>query len=105
VAERLLREIYETEAMLARIDALLAEARARLAELRQAKEYLESLKPRRAYRIFADLVMVEVPVEEARRIVVEEEELLSMRVRKLEEEREKLARRLEELKRRVVMQT
>ena len=104
MAERLLNEVYQLEEMLARIDALLLEARERLAELREAERYLKELKPRRAYRVFGGLVMVEIPVAEAENIVREELELLESRVRKLESEREKLRRRLEELKRRLAVQ-
>jgi len=62
---------------------------ARLRELREAKKYLEKGVGRRVYREVAELV-IEVTEEEARKYVEEEEELVRLRIRKLEEEKNKL---------------
>ena len=62
---------------------------ARLRELREARKYLEKGVARRVYREVAELV-IEVTEDEARKYLEEEEELVRLRIRKLEEEKNKL---------------
>ncbi len=97
----LLTKYYELSSRLARLEETINELRRVALELREAREAIEQFKPSRAYRVYGGRVIIEVPVSEAKRILEEELELIELRLKKLEEEREKLLRELQELEKRI----
>ena len=89
-AQRLMEELRVVE-------AALREAEARLGELREARKLLEKYgRGRSVYRSVGGL-MVEVPYEDALKMVEEEAELLEARVSSLKRQREELQARLRSL--------
>ncbi len=65
----------------------------RLHELKEARRYLEKGIARKIYREIARLV-IEVTKDEAEKYIEEEEELVKLRIKKLEEEKNKLLREI-----------
>ncbi len=101
MTEDMITRIYELRSRLSRIAETLNELRGVEAELREALRALDVFKPKRVYRIFGGRVMIEIPPEEARRVIEEELELIKVRASKLEEEQSKLLKELRELEKRL----
>ncbi len=73
----------------------LVTLKSKLSEINEAKRYLEKNLARRIYREIASLV-IEVTREEAEKYLSDEEDLVKLRIEKLEEERRRI---LEEIRR------
>ncbi len=72
-----------------RVTRELVALKSKLSEISEAKRYLEKNITRRIYREIASLV-IEVTREEAEKYLGDEEDLVKLRIEKLEEERRRI---------------
>ncbi len=101
----LLTRLYELERRLAGIERALQETRRELVELSEAKQFLREHRARRVYRSYAGRLLIEIEAGKALEIIEEEEKLLEIKASKLEEERKKLIREIEELRKTISLAT